>query len=273
MKLATALALVLLLAACTIQQPTQATGAIIVPTTSETPAEQAQARPIAEQNAEKAMQDEENNITPENASEEEKSRQIIITVPEPPQFVKELDELLKLSKDKLKSYQYLELIVPFKKQPDTILVKGNKIKIKLYEHDPFIPDTYFDTVYIDTSAKTIVGRCENKKRCIWPKGDNTKKEFKNLDYAAYLPKLPHEWIKEIPPTAQVIGPEVHEKRDTTRIEYDAGNAHFTVWLDNTYGVPLEVKVTQPTGDSVIYKYNDPHFNSVSESDVTPPAPN
>ncbi len=186
-----------------------------------------------------------------------------------PAISKELDALLKKADQKIKSYQYLELILPHKKQPDTISIRGTKIKITLYEYDPYIPGDYFDTVYLDTSTKTIIGRCESQKRCIWPRGDSTTQEWTDLDYSSYRPKTPYEWVKEVPHDAEILGPEVHDKRQTTKIQFSEAGKITTMWIDDTYGIPLEIVVKPSTGEEVIYKFNDPQFNTIVDSDVTP----
>jgi len=181
-----------------------------------------------------------------------------------------LQDLLSRADQKLKSYKYLELIIPMKEQPDTISVKGAKIKIRLYEYDPYVPENYFDTVYLDTAAKTIVGRCESNKRCVWPRGDNTKKVWTDLNYDKYRPKTPYEWLKTIPTTAIIAGPEVHENRATTKVEYDDAGKHHIVWVDDTYGIPVEIQIFTSDDERVTYKFNDLQFNTITDRDVTLP---
>jgi hypothetical protein len=187
------------------------------------------------------------------------------TKPEPA-VSKELQDLLSKADQRVKSYKYLELILPDKKQPDTIYVKGSRIKIKLYEYDPYVPENYFDTVYLETSTKTAVGRCESNKRCVWRNGDNTKKDFP-VSYDKYLPKTPYQMLKDIPATATVLGPEVHESRETTKVQYGMGDKTVTAWIDVSYGIPLEMR-EEPAGKT--YKFNDVLFNTIKDEDVTPP---
>ncbi len=188
-----------------------------------------------------------------------------------PTVSKELQALLTKADQKVKSYAYLELIIPTKQQPDMIYVKGTKVKIKLYEYDPYIPETYFDTVYLDTVAKTAMGRCENRKRCIWPQGDNTKKEWTGLDYNKYLSKTPYEFVKSVPQTATIIGPEVYDQRSVTKIEYEEGGKLVHMWIDDTYGIPRAIRIVPSSGTELNYKFNDIQFNTILDKDVTPPA--
>ncbi|MEM4239757.1 MAG: hypothetical protein QXM31_01470 [Candidatus Woesearchaeota archaeon] len=187
-----------------------------------------------------------------------------------PAVSKELQALLSKADQKVKSYSYLELIIPTKQQPDRFYIKGTKAKIKLYEYDPYVAETYFDTVYLDTVAKTAVGRCESKRRCIWPQGDNTKKTWDNLDYSKYLTKTPYEFLKSVPPTATIIGPEVFDQRTTTKIEYEEGGKLIQMWIDDTYGIPRAIRVVPSSGQELNYKFNDLQFNTLTDADVTPP---
>ncbi len=188
-----------------------------------------------------------------------------------PTASKELQELLSRADQKVKSYSYLELIIPTKQQPDKFYIKGTKAKIKLYEYDPYVAETYFDTVYLDTVAKTAIGRCENRRRCIWPQGDNTKKTWENLDYSKYITKTPYEFVKSVPPTAKIVGPELYDERTVTKIEYEEDGKLVQMWVDDTYGIPRAVRIVPSSGQELNYKFNDLQFNTLTDKDVTPPA--
>lgn len=185
-----------------------------------------------------------------------------------PTASKELQDLLSRADQRVKSYQYLELILPDKQQPDTIKVKGTKVKIKLYEYDPYVAVNYFDTIYLDTSTKTVVGRCENRQRCVWAKGDNTKLDFTDITYDQFRRKTPYEFLKSIPPTATIAGPEVHDNRGTTRVQYDDAGKIVDAWIDDSYGLPVEVAITTSDGQITSYKFNDMQFNGLADRDVT-----
>jgi hypothetical protein len=188
-----------------------------------------------------------------------------------PTVSKQMQTLLAKADQKVKSYKYLDFVIPTKQQPDTVFVKGTKMKVKLYEYDPYVVDTYFDTVYLDTATKSIVGRCESRQRCIWPKGDNTKKDFTGLNFDTYRFKTPYEWVKTVPATATILGPELFDNRQTTKIEYEEGGKLIQMWIDDTYGVPRAVRVVPSSGQELNYKFNDVFFNTLTDADVTPPA--
>ncbi|MBW3005123.1 hypothetical protein KY310_04795 [Candidatus Woesearchaeota archaeon] len=151
---------------------------------------------------------------------------------------------------------------------DTYHVLGDKIKVKLYEDNYYVVDDYFDTVYLDDALKTATGRCEHQRRCISANTDNTKKIF-TVSYADYRRKTPYEWLSDIPATAKVDGPEVVDKRSALKIQYPKGENKVEMWLDGTYGAPLQVKITDPEDNEEFYQFANVQFNSLKKEDVLP----
>lgn len=150
---------------------------------------------------------------------------------------------------------------------DTYLIKGKYVKIDLYEMDPYVIETYFDTVYLDTEAKTATGRCEEKRRCISTNVDNTKKVF-NVSYADYRIKTPYEWVKEVT-FAELVGPEVMEGRQITRIKFSDAKSTTEMWVDDSYGLPMKIVVSLDGGTEETYLFKDYQFNTLSDADVKP----
>lgn len=151
---------------------------------------------------------------------------------------------------------------------DTYHVLGDKIKVKLYEDNYYVVDDYFDTVYLDDALKTATGRCEHQRRCISANTDNTKKIF-NVNYADYRRKTPYEWLSDIPAAAEIDGPEVVDKRSALKIHYPKGENKVEMWLDETYGVPLQIKITDPEDNEEFYQFTNVNFNSLKQEDVLP----
>ena len=179
----------------------------------------------------------------------------------------ELKALMDKADKKIISYQYLYSEPPENRFLNTFYIKGNKIKIKLYEYDPYKIDEYFDTVYLDSTTKTAIGKCENKKRCLSQKIDNTVKTF-SVNYGDYYEKTPYEWLKGIK-TAVIVGPQILDTRTTTLIKSEEGNTVTDYWIDDTYGLPLKIVITKD-GKAEMYKFNDATYNHLTESDVTAP---
>jgi len=151
---------------------------------------------------------------------------------------------------------------------DTYYIKGDKIKVKLYEDNIYVEDGYFDTVYLNTVEKTAIGRCENQKRCVSSRVDNMNKDF-DATYDDYRRKTPYEWLQDIT-TPTAIGEEVVDKRSALKIEYPKKETKVEMWLDNTYGVPLQIKMVYPDETEEFYQFTNVQFNTLKEEDMVPP---
>lgn len=151
---------------------------------------------------------------------------------------------------------------------NTYHVRGDKIKVKLYEDNYYVQADYFDTVYLDTSLKTATGRCENRRRCMSSQLDNTVKVFP-ATYDDYRRKTPYEWLQDITAGAEMIGPEVVDKRSVQKIEYPKKDHKVEMWIDKMYGVPLQVKIIYPNEEEEMYQFTNVQFNTLKEEDVVP----
>lgn len=180
----------------------------------------------------------------------------------------ELKELLGKADAKLQSMVYLYAGPTTQNRfLNTYLVKGKYIKVDLYEVDPYVLETYFDSVYLDTEAKTATGRCEEKSRCMSQSIDNTKKIF-NVSYDDYRLKTPYEWVKEVI-FAEIVGPEVMDGRAVTKIKYHDARSSTEMWIDNTYGVPIKLVIAYDDGTKETHQFKDYKFNTLGVADVTP----
>lgn len=178
-----------------------------------------------------------------------------------------LKDLLTKADKKLTSLQYLfggtETGGNFM---HTYMMMGDKMKIKLYEEDKYVMEGYYDTIYVNLA----VGCCEQKSRCESANVDNTHAKY-DVDVSMLkIPKTPYQWIKEIPASAEVVGPQTVDQRSVTHIKYTGSNGMETLmWIDDTYGVPLKVIEVAENGE-IDYKFNDPHFNTLKAADFVPP---
>ncbi len=139
---------------------------------------------------------------------------------------------------------------------DIYYVRGDKMKIKKYDPLTTEQNEYYDTIYLDHSAKTAFGYCEDKSnaRCT-----DYNKAFV-LNYAAVKwEKTPYQWIHSFD-YAEVTGHETIENKQTTRIETPDG---VKMWANTYSGLPLRVE----TSNTVVY-FKDFALNSLSEKDVT-----
>ncbi|MBD3361685.1 hypothetical protein GF358_02740 [Candidatus Woesearchaeota archaeon] len=190
-----------------------------------------------------------------------------VTVEPPTQLPSRVEELITKAKTKVNSYKYLMKAPPENRFLDTYFVKGDKIKIKIYEGNAYILGKYYDTIYLDKSAKTATARCEDERRCISRGEDYTKKVF-NVEYDEYITKTPMEWLKEIT-NAKVIGPHVVNGVSTLKIKTTKPGQIIEMWLHTTYGIPIKIEITESGKTTETYEFADTTFNNFKDADVTP----
>jgi len=205
----------------------------------------------------------------------ETTEDIIVKKPEPtvkvestpPQIPEKIQELITKSKTKIKSYQYLLSEPPENRFLNTYFVKGDKIKVKIFEENAYKIGSYYDTIYLDLNAKTATARCENERRCSYAGEDYTRKVFE-ADYDEFITKTPTSWLDDLN-NAEIIGPEVVDGKSAIKIKSTCGSKIIEMWLHITYGVPIKVAITASGMPTETYRYSDMAFNHLKDSDVAP----
>jgi len=254
--------IIILLAGCSAQEQTTQ----IIKKTQEKP------KVTVEETAQKTTQE----ITQEKQTVKvETTEDIIAKKPEPtvkiestpPQIPEKIQELITKSKTKIKSYQYLLSEPPENRFLNTYFVKGNKIKIKIFEENAYKIGSYYDTVYLDLEQKTATARCENERRCNYAGDDYTRKVFE-ADYDEFITKTPTSWLDDLN-NAEIIGPEVVDGKSAIKIKSTCGSKIIEMWLHITYGVPIKVAITASGMPTETYRYSDMAFNHLKDSDVAP----
>ncbi len=193
-----------------------------------------------------------------------------VSQPSEPSVSPELRDLLERADAKVSNLKYLfggtdtgNLFT------DGYAIKGTKLVIYKYKEDYYVREGYYDTVFVDTVAKTAVGCCIQPARCISHNVDNTGKKF-DVDYASLnIPKTPYQWTKEVK-SGTIVGPQTFNSRSVTYVKSvrDDG-AEVQLWIDDTYGVPHKVVVVKD-GQEKKYQFNDMTFNSLKDADFNPP---
>lgn len=132
-------------------------------------------------------------------------------------------------------------------------VKGTKIKyMPALETKTLDRADSYDTIFIDTTAKTAQSYCV-AAYCAY-KG---KKADLNYD-DAYISTV-FDWVSGLTQAAKV-GEEVIDDRSTWKIDTNKG----TLWVDSFYGIPLKVE-----SSGKIYRFQQIAVNSVQDTDVMP----
>lgn len=149
---------------------------------------------------------------------------------------------------------------------DKYFIKGDKMKIDLYDINLYNKRNYFDMVYLDMNLKSGVAYCEDRRhqRCIDP-----EREFE-ISYEDFMIKTPKEWMLTIPTDAKVVSSETFDKRLTSVIEYIAADGVVVrVWADTFSGLPVQIIIYADEIENSLerYGFRDLSVNSVKAADV------
>ena len=149
---------------------------------------------------------------------------------------------------------------------DQYFVKGNRIKIKLYEVNQWDKD-YFDTVYLNTDTKEAEAFCEDtdKARC----RDNDRKF--DISYDDFIMKTPLTWLNEMATSAKVISSESFDERQSYVLEYPGvDGATVRIWIDKFSGVPVKVLVYvgELENQAELHGFKDLSINSVTNAEMS-----
>jgi hypothetical protein len=187
-----------------------------------------------------------------------------VTAPAPSSDPK-LTALMKKAKEKVKSYGfYYTTSQNWELWRDQYFVRGDNIKVKLYDVNLYNKENYFDTVYLNTRAKTGSAFCEHDSHV---KCKDKDREFV-VQYEDFVIKTPLEWLESMH-NARWVGTETFDDRNTQVVEYDENGSTVRVWIDAFYGVPLKVIVYHGDIENAIAKYGfrDMTINTVTSSDM------
>lgn len=182
--------------------------------------------------------------------------------PEPQAVMsKELKNLLSLADTKVRSFSYVYTQPPRNAGGDTYYVKGDKMKIVLYDHNEWVKGEWYTTVYLDTAKKTAVGYCEDDNQIQCPDPD---KQFA-LKYDSFVTKTNKDWLKDIPSSAKIVGKERFEQRNAYKVEFQEGVYTYQYFIDDFFGLPIEIRMIKD-GKTDYYKFYELAGNALSDSD-------
>ena len=171
------------------------------------------------------------------------------------------DEKVKNIKGKSGGYQFFYAPPPDNLARDMWFIKGNKIVVKLYEENVVQADLNYDTIYLDTSAKTAEAYCEDERS---PRCPDKNKQF-SVDYNEVMIKTPYQWLKEIK-TGEIVSGEMLWDRKVEVVEYTEGNTVYKQWIDGFSGLPVKVRIGRGP-DAEEYQFRDLAVNTVIEAQL------
>ena len=171
------------------------------------------------------------------------------------------DEKVKNIKGRSGGYQFLYAPPPGNLARDTWFIKGNKIVVRLYEENVVQAGINYDTIYLDTSAKTAEAYCEDERS---PRCPDKNKQF-SVDYNEVIIKTPYQWMKEIK-TGEIVSGEMLWDRKVEVVEYTEGNTVYKQWIDGFSGLPVKVRIGRGP-DAEEYQFRDLAVNTVIEAQL------
>jgi hypothetical protein len=149
------------------------------------------------------------------------------------------------------SFQYKS---PESDEAYEVYVKSNKMKIIPPKIVNVEEGKFYNTIYLDTEAKTAEAYCLGYSRCSKNLG-----KVKDLDYAEASIRTPIEWLSLIN-QAEIIDERQMEGRSALYLQTDIGK----ITLEEHYGFIYRIE----DGDKM-WEFTDAAFNSVKDEDVTP----
>jgi hypothetical protein len=135
--------------------------------------------------------------------------------------------------------------------------KGDVLKIVLAEKKPIDKTVYFDTIYLNRADNTVRAFCMTRENC-----DTIGAERKNIFYDDYVFMTPSDWIEEMR-NAQKMEEKTLQNRKAVRLDGTVDGSPATVWVDRYSGLPIEATMGTRT-----YKYEQLALG-VKDSDIQP----
>ncbi len=148
-----------------------------------------------------------------------------------------------------------------------ITVKGANIKMELISGGHVIPP--YSAIYLNRKTQEAFGICEERGEIECdPLGKVT-----SMDFTEVNPITTHDWLAEIPATAQVIGTESFNREETTVITFQQKGKQVKMWIHDYYHLPVKVELSHEENEDAIidavYLYNILQSGKIKTAEVTP----
>ncbi|RME31980.1 hypothetical protein D6789_00990 [Candidatus Woesearchaeota archaeon] len=193
----------------------------------------------------------------------------------PTTYSPEISGLLSLPAKRVKSMAFLYAPI-IEKDAGTsrttshkYFILGDAARVDVGRRKGVSAETNIDTVYLDFAEKSARAFCLDGRSYVCAvKG----REFPAA-FSDFAPKLPTEWLAEMPVSAKITSEQNIEGRTAKIIEFEKEGQFYRYAVDSYTGVPLRVHIfSDPERRQLIggIEYHDIAFNSVTPEDVLPP---
>lgn len=157
----------------------------------------------------------------------------------------EIVQLLEKARGHLKNVEYIHRRHPTNQEIHGIKILDGKIKYTLPEEQRYFAESYFDTVYLDTVAKTAIAYCEHRGiKCESSEGPTT------VNYGDFIDLIVYEdWIDTILKGTNYVsrGKEQLYNRNVKVFDIVAGGFAHRISIDDFSGIPMRIEI-QPDSD-------------------------
>jgi len=170
-----------------------------------------------------------------------------------------------------KGEENAELKYTFSQEPDLntllVAVKGLRIKLDIMSVGHQVPP--YSSIYVNRETQEAFGICEARRpvECD-PLGKVTVLGFDDVN-----PLTPHDWLRDIPSAAEVVGTESFDRQETTLIRYQKGNNKVRMWIHDYYNLPMKIELSHIEGEDeiidAVYVYKIIQSGRIKTSEVTP----
>lgn len=167
---------------------------------------------------------------------------------------------------KVKSYSFIYVAPPDYLARDSWYIKGNKVRVNLFDVEYFQRENYYDTLFLDAEKKTAVGYClsEEESRC-----PVRGRQF-ILDYNEVMIKTPYQIIKLIP-YGEIAGSEVLWDRMYQVVKHKKDDITYKVWADSYSGLVAKQALYNDDGDELEkYEFRHMQINNIDDAYVIAP---
>ena len=151
-----------------------------------------------------------------------------------------------------------------------ILVKDSRMKKVYVTPVKLSGETFYDEVYLDSSKKTAIAICTKTSVLC----DSSRGKAYSLNYENQLPKIdPVNLINQVK-TAQKVGTQVIDNRQTTVLEYiNVDGKREKLFVDDFYGIPLQQIIYENEEDEILEKHLFAKLSvgNVKENEITMPS--
>jgi hypothetical protein len=173
---------------------------------------------------------------------------------------KAIQALLEKHVGRVTSLRYMYQDQTMKPEEWETWIKDDKMHVRLRELDNVRGDVYIDHIYMDLSTKVAQGYCEmHVYRCADPNSPV------DVTFQKYYRKSPIDWIESVT-YAEKETEEQMQQRTVWKIKYTEGAKTVAMWVDDYYGIPVKVRVTEGSAVNE-YIFEDIAINSVEDSDL------